>query len=234
MSQTRPSSMRAGVASALLAHSLITVFTSHADTPDQILDRWLVSQKNLTSWTAEFVQTRHLKALTEPLTAPGRLWFVAPDRFRWELGNPVQSIALRAESNLLVLSPRLKRAERYPLGDLQKGPLKDVLALLDTGFPRDAAEFHRRFNLLTLATTNGTHAFHLQPRAASVRRLLSELTVVVTASEFSLAATELVFADGSRLQNEFKNCAMNPIVDEALFRPVFDSSWKVTEPMKAK
>jgi hypothetical protein len=46
------------------------------------------------------------------------------------------------------------------------------LRCFDTGFPRDATDFHRRFDLLGLGRTNGTYTFRLQPRAASARKLL--------------------------------------------------------------
>ncbi|HTH47679.1 MAG TPA: outer membrane lipoprotein carrier protein LolA [Candidatus Limnocylindria bacterium] len=201
---------------------------------DALLGRWLARQTNVTSWSADFVQTRHLKALTQPLTTPGRVWFVAPDKFRWELGSPAQSIALRANDDLLVLAPRLKRAEKYSLAAFAQGPMKDALALLDTGFPRDAADFRRRFDLLGLAPTNATYAFRLQPRAPSARKLLPELTIIVNTNDFSLSGTELVFTDGSRLRNDFTHTVDNPVIDPALFQAPLDATWKVTEPMKAK
>ena len=201
---------------------------------DALLNRWLARQTNVTAWSADFVQTRHLKALTQPLTTPGRVWFVAPDQFRWELGTPAQSIALRAKDDLLVIAPRLKRAERYSLADFASGPMKDALALLDTGFPRDAADFHRRFDLLGLARTNDTYAFRLQPRAAAARKLLPELTIVIGTNDFRLSATELVFTDGSRLRNDFTNATENPVIDPARFKPPMDATWKVTEPLKPK
>ena len=205
-----------------------------ADMGDQILNRWLTAQRDLTSWSSEFVQTRYLKALTQPLSAPGHLWFGAPNRFRWELGSPVQSVALRVDQDLWILSPQLRRAERYSLGELQKGPIKDALALLDTGFPRDGAEFHRGFLLVRLSTTNANYAFHLQPRSTAVKRLLPELTIEVTTNTFSLTATELVFADGSRLRNDFSNSLNNPVLPADLFSPRTNASWKVSEPMKSK
>ncbi len=205
-----------------------------SDLPDQILNRWLAAQRDLTSWSSEFVQTRYLKALTQPLSAPGHLWFGAPNRFRWELGSPVQSVALRVDQDLWILSPQLRRAERYSLGELQKGPIKDALALLDTGFPRDGGEFHRGFLLVRLSTTNAIHAFHLQPRSPAVKRLLPELSIEVTTNTFSLTATELVFADGSRLRNDFSNSLNNPVLPADLFSPGTNSSWKVSEPMKPK
>lgn len=199
-----------------------------------ILDRWLASQRTLTSWSADFVQTRHLKALTQPLTAPGRLWFAAPDRFRWELGSPVQSIAVRADADLLVLAPQLKRAERYPLAALARGPLKDAMALLDTGFPREAAEFHRRFDLIGVAETNAFYVFNLRPTSPAVRRVLPRLSIRVATNDFGLAGTELIFADGSRMDNEFTRGVRNPRIDEALFSPRLDPAWIVTEPLGRK
>ena len=218
---------------ALLWLSLTPLASIHAlEQPDVVLARWLAAQTNLTSWSADFMQTRQLKALTHPLTTPGKVWFVAPDRFRWELGQPAQSIALRTGDELLVLSPKLKRAERYTLSAAARGPMKDALALLDTGFPRDAMEFRHRFDLLAVTETNATFALRLQPRTAAARRLMPELTVHAATNDFALTATELRFADGSRLRNDFTHALKNPALDPGLFSVPLDATWKVTEPLK--
>src|SRR5438876_12265453 len=78
-----------------------------------LLSAWLGSQNDVRSWFAEVIQTRTLKSLAQPLTATGRVWFAAPNRFRWELGNPPQTIALRQAEQMLVVYPRLKHVERY-------------------------------------------------------------------------------------------------------------------------
>src|SRR6266478_6582463 len=106
---------------------------------------WLAAQTNIHSWSADFIQTRMFKSLTEPLTATGHVWFAEPNRFRWELGHPPQTIAVRAPRELLVIYPRLKRVERYPLGSEQTGQWRDALALLETGFPRTQAELEARY-----------------------------------------------------------------------------------------
>src|SRR5690242_4121856 len=65
-------------------------FNARAAETSTILSTWLNAQTNIQSWSADFVQTRTLKSLTQPLTATGHIWFAAPNRFRWELGNPPQ------------------------------------------------------------------------------------------------------------------------------------------------
>src|SRR4051812_33863437 len=67
-----------------------------------ILNAWLSSQTNITSWSAEFIQTRVLKVLRDPLVTTGRVWFARPSRFRWELGSPAQTIAIRDAKNLRI------------------------------------------------------------------------------------------------------------------------------------
>jgi outer membrane lipoprotein-sorting protein len=214
--------------------ALFSRLGADAAEPDPLVARWLASATNLTSWTAGFTQTRHLKALTQPLTTTGQVWFAAPARFRWELGQPAQSIVLREGDELLVLSPRLKRAERYHLAASAPGPLRDALALLDTGFPRSAAEFHGRFDLLGLVTNENSYGFRLRPRAAAARRLLPELRLEADRNDLHLTATELTFADGSRLRNDFTNAVANQPPAVALFTTNLDASWKLSPPPTAK
>src|SRR5437867_9672206 len=101
------------------------------------LGAWLNSQTNIQTWSAEVIQTRALKSLTQPLTATGRVWFAAPNRFRWQLGNPPQTIALRQPQQMLVIYPKLKRAKKNPLSRDHTGAWTETLPLLDDSLPRD-------------------------------------------------------------------------------------------------
>ena len=58
-----------------------------ADT-NTLLNSWFNAQTNIQTWTADFIQTRVLKSLTQPLTATGHVWFAAPNRFRWNSAAP--------------------------------------------------------------------------------------------------------------------------------------------------
>src|SRR4051794_6532649 len=95
------------------------------------LTAWMDAQTNIHTWSADCTQTRSFKTLTQPLTESGRVWFEQPNRFRWELGNPAKTIAVRDKGEMLLLYPRLKRVERYPLDASAPGPWRDVLALLE-------------------------------------------------------------------------------------------------------
>ena len=93
-----------------------------ADERDIQFNRWFAAQTNLQSWSADFTQTRSLKVLSQPLVATGKVWVTVPNRFRWELGQPAQTIVLRQPDQLLIIYPRLKRAEKYSLSGVPPGP----------------------------------------------------------------------------------------------------------------
>ncbi len=207
-------------------------FTAPAAETNSPLASWLGSQTNIQTWSADFIQTRALKSLTQPLTATGHVWFAEPNRFRWELGHPPKTIAVRAADEMLILYPMLKRVERYPLTGSQTGQWRDALALLEAGFPRSQAELESRFRILSQTVTNQTCELALQPRSASARRMMPEIKIGFSTSDFSLRATELQFADGSTMRNDFMNATLNPKVEAEMFAPKIEKDFKVIEPLK--
>jgi outer membrane lipoprotein-sorting protein len=193
---------------------------------------WLAAQTNIQSWSADFVQTRSFKSLTQPLTATGQVWFAAPNRFRWELGNPAQTIAVRGSNDLLVIYPRLKRVERFDLSGQKAGTWKDALALLEAGFPRSAAELKAQYNTLDQLVQEPIGRLVLQPKSAAARRMMPQISIEFDTRDFSLRATELRFADGSSLRNDFSHALLNPVTDPQQFSPAIPGDYKIVEPLK--
>ena len=203
-----------------------------ADPGTALLDRWISAQTNLHTWTADSTQTRSLKVLSQPLVSKGKVWVMVPDRFRWELGQPAQTVALRQPDQLLILYPRLKRAEKYPLRGVQSGPWKDALALLEASFPRSRADLESHFRVLSITETNSAMQVTLQPKSATARKFMAEIQVNVSTNGFSPLATELRFSDGSSMRNDFTNVAINPPLGEELFDAKLDPSISVVEPLR--
>jgi outer membrane lipoprotein-sorting protein len=208
------------------------VCSAPAAETNSLVSSWLGAQTNIQTWSAEFIQTRTLKSLTQPLTKTGHVWFAAPNRFRWELGQPAETIAVRAPAEMLVIYPRLKRVERYPLTGQQTGPWRDALALLEAGFPRSPAEMESRLRILSQTITNDSCDLALEPRSAGARRMMPQIDIAFDTRDFSLRATELRFADGSTMRNDFMNPTLNPKLEDSLFAPQIPANYKTIEPLK--
>jgi outer membrane lipoprotein-sorting protein len=215
-----------------IAGILLGNLHANAAETDPLLANWLNAQTNVQTWSADFVQTRTLKSLAQPLTAKGRVWFAEPNRFRWELGSPPETIAIRSTNTLTVVYPRLKRAERYSLVGNEGSQWRDVLALLDAGFPRDRADLEARYQVNAVSVTNGAAEAVLQPRSASARRMMPQIRIAFSTNDYSLRATELQFADGSTMRNDFTNAVLNPGLESSLFMPELPGDYRVVEPLR--
>lgn len=208
------------------------VLPARALDTNAVLNAWIAAQSKLQTWSADFTQTRKVQTLKEPLRTPGRLVFAAPNRFRWELGQPAQTIAARGSNEMLVIYPRLKQAERYPLEGAGNEPWRDALALMDAGFAQSRADLEARFKLASILETNGFYRIALEPKSAKARKFLSEVLLIARTNDFSMAANQMRFADGTTLRNDFENAIANPKVVDGTFTPALAPDFKIVEPGK--
>jgi len=201
-----------------------------ADT-NSVLNNWFAARNKMQTWSADFTQIRSFKVLTQPLTTKGKIYFSTPNDFRWELGSPARTIAVRHDDEMFVIYPSLKRAEKYPMGANAPQQLRDTMSLLQAGLPRNRREFDSQFQILSLIETNGNWQMDLQPKSSSARQMLPELKIALAANDFTLASTTLVFADGSTMENDYTNDIINPSLDKNLFEWQPPADYKVTNPL---
>ena len=211
---------------------LLFTFPAFAADTNAFITQWLSAQSQLKSWTADFTQTRTLKTLKQPLRSQGHLVFAAPNDFRWQLGDPAQTIAIRNSNEMTVIYPKLKRAERYPLGGAGNEPWRDALALMDAGFPTSAAELESRFKILALLMTNDLAQVTMEPRSAMAKRFMSQVQLELRTNDFAMMANQLQFADGSILRNDFTNSVKNPRLPADAFNANVPGDYSVIEPLK--
>jgi outer membrane lipoprotein-sorting protein len=214
--------------SALL---FLAVTASRAGDYDAQFNQWFGVQTNLQSWSGDFTQTRTLTVLNRPLVTPGKVW-VKRGEFRWELGQPPQTIVMRTPEQLLIVYPRFKRAEKYPLGAVPSGPMKDALALLDASLPRDRASMEEHFKLVSATLTNSILQMTLQPRSEAARKMIGQVVIGFHTNDFIIATTAMRFADGSTLANAFTNVVLNQPLSPDLFDAKLPADYTVTEPLK--
>jgi outer membrane lipoprotein-sorting protein len=213
---------------------LLTLFAlpGRAADTNSVISTWIAAQTNIHTFSADVVQTRVFKSLAQPQTAYGHVWFEAPNRFRWELTNPVPSIAVRGSDEMLVIYPKIKRAERYPLTGEQAAQWRDVMKLLDAGFPRSEADVQSQYNILSQQVNGDVCELTLQPKSTAARKLMPQIKIGFSTKNSLLTSTELQMVDGSIMRNDFKNTELNPKIDESMFAPKLESDYKIAEPLK--
>lgn len=201
------------------------------DQAKQDLNQWLRHQSAIQTWNADVLQIRKLKTLTRPLETEGRVWFSQPNRFRWQLGDPPRTIAVRTRDALLIAYPRLKRVEKIPLDNGLDSSWRYVMALLDVGFPNAPETFYANYNLIGAEKLDDHWRFDLQPVSRQARRLVESVRLETSVPDLELQATELAFPDGSIMRNEFRNIAVNPDLEQGLFNFEIPPDYQVVNPL---
>lgn len=181
------------------------------------LKAWIGRQKDVRSVSADFTQTRALRTLRSPIADTGRLWFVAPDWFRWELGNPAKTIILGTPRGLTVIQPGKKRAERVP--QTAFGGLQNPGALGMMRFPGGGSfeEFQRSVRVLAFESSGSRCHLEMLPRDAESGRALSAIKLDFDADTGHWLSLEILTREGSSIRNEFRNVRINPKIGKELF-----------------
>jgi outer membrane lipoprotein-sorting protein len=218
------------ILAGFLLFPLLAAFSARADNYEAQFEKWFAAQTNMQMWSANFVETRSLMTLSQPLKSTGKVW-VAPGKFRWELGRPPQTIVVRNPDELLILYPRLKHAEIYALDKIPPGPIKDAMALLDVSIPRSRAALEEHFQLLSVAITNSVLQMTLQPKSQSAQQFINSVVMGFHTNDYVIAESQMNFSDGSTLRNDFTDVVFNQDMDPKLFATNVPPNYTVAEPM---
>ena len=63
---------------------------------------------------------------------------------------------------------------------------------------------------------------------------MPQIKINFDTEDLSLRGTELQFADGSTMRNDFQNAVLNPKLEERLFSTQIPKDYKVVEPLSQK
>ncbi len=182
------------------------------------IKRWIDSQKEVKTFYSEFQQERQLRALKKPIVKPGRLWFAAPDSFRWELGQPPATIALqKSQQDLLVLEPAKKQGKRYTVDELREEGRARGAAFLEAGFPRTYETFDRIFKVTDTTLKNNVYEVTASIRDRKTAVALRKVVFHIDAKSYDLRQLYLRFRDSSSITTTFGKTQKNPRIPASKF-----------------
>lgn len=181
------------------------------------LKKWIARQNEVRTVQADFTQTRSFRALKDPLTSPGRLWFSAPHSFRWEVGEPAKTVVLRKGDTALLIQPARKRAQRFSAADLGNPGGANPLPMMNFPLATSFEDFNRQFEVQAINVEGTRCHVELQPRDPQSQRFLDSLLLDFDTGTGYLLDFEVRTHDGSTMRNDFTNVRFNQKVDPQVF-----------------
>lgn len=179
------------------------------------LERWIAAQKGLRSLDADFVQERKLPSLKKPITTPGRMRMVRPGKLRWELGDPVKTLAVSDGTTVTLLDLAKKRGKRIGADS----PEARQFTLLSDGSFRDLAGFQQAFELVESRISDGIYQLTVRPKDQAMRKHVAWMFLDIDPRTQELRALALELDDKTRIRTVFSKAKFNAKVDPAIFAP---------------
>lgn len=195
------------------------------------LKKWIAKQADLKTVSADFVQTRRLRVLKDPVERRGKLWFNGPTLFRWELGEPPGTIVLRRGKQAFLISVRAKKAKLIdPEALAEKEGMRAMRDLPAMDFPMAVTfeEFTKRFDILGVKVEGSRCDADILPKDAQAQKFLRRLRISFDVETGILLGFEVATRDGSELRNEFSNVRLNEKIDRRVFDFDFNG-YRVTD-----
>jgi outer membrane lipoprotein carrier protein len=192
---------------------LTLISVARAELDLKPLETWIGKQKTLESLDAEFVQERKLPSLKKPISTPGRMRMVRPGKLRWELGNPVKTLAVSDGTTMTLLDVAKKRGKKIEAGSPEA---KQFTLLSDEAF-RDLAGFQATFELIESRMSGSIYQLTVRPKDKTMRKHVSWMFLDIDTKTQELRAMDLEMDDKTRIRTVFSNAKINAKVDPAVF-----------------
>ncbi|WAC17895.1 outer membrane lipoprotein carrier protein LolA [Luteolibacter sp. SL250] len=192
-----------------------SLLVSAALAQDAVIDGWLERQATITSLDAGFTQQRKLPSLKEPVTTPGRISFAKPDKFRWQLGEPMQTLAVSDGITLTLIEESEKSARQIS----KDAPQAARFSLLSGKAFESKEAFYGSFEIIESRVTAGIHQFTLKPKDRRMRSNVPWVFIDIDPVKKELRAMELEMQDKSRVRTVFENPRFNTKLPDSFFKP---------------
>ena len=194
---------------------LLFTLAATAFAQDAVLDAWLDRQATISSLDASFTQERKLPSLKEPVSTPGRICFAKPDKIRWQLGVPMQTLAV-SDGTTLTLIEESEKSARQVAAD---SPHAARFSLLSGKAFQDKESFHQAFEIIASRVTSGIHQYTLKPKDRRMRSQVPWIFIDIDPAKKELRVLELEMQDKSRIRTFFTNPKFNTKLADSLFKP---------------
>lgn len=185
------------------------LFIGWANTLEQIEKK----AGGIESMSAEFIQEKHLKILTEPLVSKGAFYYRAPKSLRWEYLSPVRSIFLMHNGNI-------KRFIRHNGGLVEDSSIN--LQTMQVVFREITMWLNGHFddNPSFNASLKGDRKIVLTPKEESLSMMIKRIELLLSIRPGIIKSVTIYESEDSFTNLEFRKVRLDSNVKESLFREI--------------
>lgn len=206
----RKKAMQAGKTNILSALAVVLascVLIGWADNREQIRK----AAEKVETISADFVQEKHLKILSEPLVSKGRFYYQVQGSLRWEYESPIQSILLMQEGRIRRYIKRDNSLIEDAGARLQA---MQVVLLEITRWLNGRFDDNPDFD----SVLKTGRKIVLTPTKQSLSKFIKRIELMLSNRPGIIESVMIYESEDSFTKIEFKNVKINKEIEEFIFR----------------
>ncbi len=186
--------------------------------PDWLaIESWIARQQTVRTLQGEFAQTRRLPTLRIPSRTTGKIWFENDGSFRFQLGEPPETIAIRRGDTLTLLD-KTKNTVRE-INESAANPETQQLMLMRFPVTDSLAKFRQLFDVTRMDESGDRTELDLVPRDAQATKFVAAINLEYETATGILTKFNVELTNGGGLETKFTKVDVNHPLPADIFEP---------------
>ncbi|MGN0191862.1 MAG: outer membrane lipoprotein carrier protein LolA [Candidatus Cryptobacteroides sp.] len=182
-----------------------------AQTPQEVIVAAILrSGAGMQTMECDFVQTRTVQLMAEPMVSKGRMYYAQPSRLRWEYTNPVPSAFILDNSKAWVLNGG--SVSDVSSNKMFKGLGRMLIGCLEGKVVDDDKSFQ-----VEISESEDLWAVKLLPLKKDVKQMWDSIVLHFVPSRNAVVKVEMNEKTGDATVVELRNMKVNGKIDDKLF-----------------
>lgn len=183
------------------------------DEQNQILLTITEKLSTVNNLKAKFKQSRHMKILIDPLVSEGYCYFEKPDKLRWELNKPYQSILIYNANAVAKFDVKDGQVIKLNPGteDLMREILKQIISWMQGDFSK-VSEIYE----LKIFKSN-IYKLVLMPKSKELMKSIQSIEMVFKKDLKNISTVKINESQEDFIKIEFSHEQNNISIDKKLF-----------------
>lgn len=168
---------------------------------------------SINTLTAQFLQTRHLKMIKNPLVSTGKIYFKFPHQLRWEIIKPYESLYILDSQSLKKYIMDLK-SQQWELVEDQTNPIMQKVFHNIMAWTKNRPKKNSDFEVLSESLDEVT----LQPISNDVRsKFVQKINLQYLPDNNLASLVTITEPNGDSMEIQFTNYHLNKKISEDIF-----------------
>lgn len=180
---------------------------------NQILKTITEKLSTVNNLKTEYKQSRHMEILINPLISEGYCYFEKPDKLRWELHKPYQSILIYNADEVAKFDVRNNKIIKLNLGteDLMREILRQIISWMQGDFSK-ASEIYD----LKIFKSN-TYKLVLIPKSEELLKSIQSIEMIFKADFKNISIVQINESEANFIEIEFSKEQNNINIAKNIF-----------------